>query len=154
VVVTDLAWPHVAGVRAWVARGATIVSHRAAREFLARVVNRRWTREPDLLERSRQHAVFRFRAVTDSLPLAGGDVLVFPIDGVASEVSLAAFVRPNRFLWASDYIQDLNEPTQYVDEVVAAVKRVGISPENVAAEHVPLTRWDRIVPLAKSVARP
>ena len=36
VVVTDLAWPHVAGVRAWVARGATIVSHRAAREFLAR----------------------------------------------------------------------------------------------------------------------
>ena len=33
VVVTDLAWPHVAGVRAWVARGATIVSHRAARRF-------------------------------------------------------------------------------------------------------------------------
>src|SRR5262245_61780730 len=46
VVVTDLAWPHVAGVRAWVARGATIVSHRAAKPFLTEVVNRRWTQTP------------------------------------------------------------------------------------------------------------
>src|SRR5690606_19899214 len=28
VVVTDLAWPHIAGVRYWVAQGATILSHR------------------------------------------------------------------------------------------------------------------------------
>ena len=51
VVVTDLAWPHIAGVRYWVARGATIVSHRASEDSLRRVVERRWTREPDLLER-------------------------------------------------------------------------------------------------------
>jgi hypothetical protein len=34
VVITDLAWPHVAGVRYWVANGATIIAHKAAREFL------------------------------------------------------------------------------------------------------------------------
>src|SRR4029077_1732428 len=86
VVVTDLAWPHVAGVRAWVAHGATIVSHRAAREFLTQVVNRRWTLAPDLLERRRERVTFRFRAADDSLALGGGDVLLFPIDGAASEV--------------------------------------------------------------------
>jgi hypothetical protein len=152
VVVTDIAWPHVAGVRAWVARGATIVSHRAARQFLTEVVNRRWTLAPDLLEHRRQRVTFKFRAVDDSLPLAGGQILIFPIDGAASEVALAAFVRPERFLWASDFIQDASAPTQYLDEVFAAVQRAGVSPVQVAAEHLPLTPWDRLGSLAERVA--
>ena len=154
VVVTDLAWPHVAGVRGWVARGATIVSHRASREFLQRLVDRRWTLAPDLLERRRSQTPFRFRAVGDSLALGGGEILVFPIDGAASEVALAAFVRPSRFLWASDYIQDLNAPTQYLDEVVAAAARAGVNPDLVSAEHIPLTRWDRLLPLVRREAAP
>ena len=149
-VVTDLAWPHVAGVRAWVARGATVVSHRAARAFLERVVNRRWTLAPDLLERTRSRSRFRFRPVGDSLRLAGGDILLFPIDGAATEVALAALVRPSSFLWASDFVQSLGAPTQYVDEVVAAVRRVGISPRKVAAEHMPLTEWERVTSVASS----
>jgi hypothetical protein len=147
-VVTDLAWPHIAGMRAWIARGAAVIGHRAARPFLERVVARRWTLQPDLLERRRRHAAFHFRAVDDSLALANGDILLFPIDGAASEVALAAFVRPDRFLWASDFIQDLSEPTQYLDEVVAATRRVGIAPARFAAEHVPLTDWNRVRPLA------
>ena len=154
VVVTDLAWPHVAGVRAWVARGATIVSHRAAREFLTQVVNRRWTSAPDLLERQRERTVFRFRPVDASLALAGGDVQLFALDGAASEVALAAFVRPDAFLWASDFIQDLSAPTQYVDEVVAAVRRARVSPMHVAAEHAPLSEWSRIDALAEHASKP
>lgn len=154
VVVTDLAWPHVSGVRAWVARGATIVSHRAARAFLTSVVNRKWTLAPDLLERRRAHASFKFREVRDSLRLAGGDILLFPIDGAASEVALAAFVRPDRFLWGSDFVQNLRAPSQYVDDVVAAVQRVGVSPANVAAEHAPLTPWEKVLPLAERPANP
>ena len=50
VVVTDLAWPHVAGLRYWVAQGATIVAHVATRGFLQRVIDRRWTLAPDALE--------------------------------------------------------------------------------------------------------
>jgi hypothetical protein len=149
VVVTDLAWPHVAGVRAWVAHGATIISHAAARPFLSAVVARRWTLAPDQLERRRDRVTFRFRPVRDSLPLAGGGVLLFPIDGAASEVALAAFVRSDRFLWASDFLQNVSAPTQYFDDVFAAVARAGVSPINVAAEHAPLTAWARVAPLAE-----
>jgi hypothetical protein len=149
-VVTDLAWPHVAGVRAWVARGATVVSHRAAREFLTQVVNRRWTLAPDLLERERTRATFRFRSVDTSLVLGAGDLRLFPIDGAASEVALAAFLRPDRFLWASDFVQDLSAPTQYVDDVVAAARRSGVSPLKVAAQHAPLSDWARVVALASA----
>jgi hypothetical protein len=142
VVVTDLAWPHVAGVRYWVAQGATIVSHRASRSFLERVVDRRWTDSPDALERVRSHGVrLKFRAVDDSLRLAGGDVTLFAIDGPSSEGALAAYVHADRFLWASDYVQTLQQPTQYLDEVTAAVHRMGYSPTRLAAEHLPLTDW-------------
>jgi hypothetical protein len=96
----------------------------------------------------------RFRAVDGSLALAGGDIQLFPIDGAASEVALAAFVRSDLFLWASDFIQNLTAPTQYVDDVVAAVRRVGVSPVKVAAEHAPLSDWSRVVPLAEPVNKP
>jgi hypothetical protein len=142
VVITDLAWPHVAGVRYWVAQGATIVSHRASLPFLTRVVDRRWTDAPDLLERVRARGTrFKFRAVDDSLPLAGGEVTLFAIDGPSSEGALAAYVRNDRFLWASDFVQTLQRPTQYLDEVLAAVHRMRYEPSRLAAEHLPLVDW-------------
>lgn len=149
VVVTDLAWPHVAGVRYWVAQGATIVSHAASRSFLQSVVERRWIAAPDLLEQRRARARFHFIGISDSLRLAGGDVLLFPIDGRTSEVALAAYVRPDRFLWASDFVQTLRRPSAYLDDVWRAVHRVHIEPQRVAAEHLPLSSWDTADRLAQ-----
>jgi hypothetical protein len=142
VVVTDLAWPHVAGVRYWVAQGATIISHRASRPFLQRVIDRRWTDAPDVLERARPRGVtMKFRSVGDSLRLANGAITLFAIDGPSSEGALAAFVHGDRFLWASDFVQTLQRPTQYLDEMRAAVQRMGYAPTRVAAEHLPLADW-------------
>ena len=53
----------------------------------------------------------------------------------------------DRFLWASDYIQTLAQPTQYLDEVAAAVSRMHIDPLRVAAEHLPLSDWATAVAL-------
>lgn len=152
VVVTDLAFPHVAGVRYWVAHGATIVSHRASRPFLEKVVARKWTDKPDALEEQRKGGravAMKFRAVNDSAALAGGAITVFAIDGPSSEGALAAFVRSDDFLWASDYIQSATRPTQYLDEVAAAVARMGITPARVAAEHLPVVDWSRLLELTK-----
>jgi hypothetical protein len=141
-VVTDIAWPHVAGVRFWVANGATVLTHRANRPFLQRVIDRRWTASPDLLERRRAAVKPRIRVVDDSVRLAGGDITVFAIDGVASEGALAAFLASDRLLWASDYVQTLAVPTQYLDETWAAVDRMHLSPLRVAAEHLKLSSWE------------
>jgi hypothetical protein len=140
-IVTDLAWPHVAGLRFWVASGATVVSHRASREFLSRIVARRWTLTPDKLERARPRAPLVFRAVSDSLPLAGGDVGVYAIDGIGSEGALMAYVRDGRFLWGSDYVQDVTQPTLYALEVWRAAARAKLDPLTVAAEHLHATPW-------------
>lgn len=149
VVVTDLAWPHIAGVRYWVSQGATIIAHRAARDFLQRVVDRRWTLAPDELEKkraARPSAVhMHFVAVDHALSLAGGAIRVAAIDGIGSEVALMAYVPKESFLWASDFIQTLDEPTLYAREVMRAAERNDIKPERVAAEHLPLATWRDVV---------
>jgi hypothetical protein len=145
VVVTDLAWPHIGGVRFWVARGATIVSHAINRSFLEQIVERRWTRNPDVLETVRATSRFRFRAVTDSASLAGGRLRVHAIDGIASEGALLAWHSPSGFLWAGDFIQDVSGPSLYATEVLRAVERLGLSPVRAAAEHVPPFDWRAVV---------
>lgn len=145
VVVTDLAWPHIAGVRTWVARGATIASHPAFEPFLARVVQRRWTVAPDLLERRRATAPFRFRPVLDGDAFAGGSLRIYTIDGIGSENALMAWIPEDEFLWAGDFVQTVDGPSQYAAEVSAAVHRAGLTPDRIAAQHLPLMPWSRVL---------
>jgi hypothetical protein len=148
-VVTDLAWPHVAGVRFWVASGARVVSHRMSRDFLQRVVDRRWAQAPDAYERVRAARPLRLTAVdSGTRSLAGGAVQVAPIDGVGSEGALLVYFPAQRFLWAGDYVQSLTAPSLYVSEVVAAARRAGFRPESVAAQHAPVTPWSKLEELA------
>lgn len=151
VVVTDLAWPHVAGVRYWVASGATIISHSAARTFLQKVIDRRWTLSPDLLEkaRSRRAARFKFVPVEQQYSMAGGSVALYAIDGIGSEIALMAYLPGEHLLWASDYIQTIEEPSLYMREVWNAAQRANIQPERVAAEHLPLTQWSTVATIVE-----
>jgi hypothetical protein len=142
-VVTDLAHPHIAGVRFWVARGATVYSHPASRDFLTAIVNRRWS-APDALERTKPRATLRFVPVSDSVMLGGGGVRLYAIDGIGSEGALMAYLPGDGFLYASDYVQPAASQALYASDVRAAAKRVGIAPRRVAAMHLPLSPWEHV----------
>lgn len=150
-VVTDLAWPHVGGVRFWVARNATVISHRGSTGFLQKLTAQRWTLAPDALERSpaKRGAELRIRTLGDSMSLAGGAIRLYTIDGAASEGALMAYIAGEKFLWASDFIQTLARPSQYATEVWNAARRAGISPDRFAAEHVGLTSWSKVADVNK-----
>ena len=152
VVVSDLAWPHIAGLRYWVASGATIVAHTAARDFLQAVVDRRWTFAPDLLEQRRSTSQLKFVGVDVPFQMANGAISLHPIDGIGSEVSLMAYLSTERLLWAGDYIQTVDEPSAYATEVWRAAQRDGLRPERTAAEHLPLTPWSKIEELQNADA--
>ncbi|HUQ79808.1 MAG TPA: hypothetical protein VM076_01655 [Gemmatimonadaceae bacterium] len=143
-VVTDLAWPHISGVRYWVALGAPVISHRASKEFLQQVVDHKWTIEPDLLEKRRATARLKFTSVEDQTDLAGGAVRLRSIDGVGSEGAIMAYVPGDRFLYAGDYIQPGGPDSfqaVYAREVRAAVRRAGFTPEQFIAMHMKLGSW-------------
>jgi len=65
------------------------------------------------------------------------------------ERALMGYLVADRFLWASDFIQTVAEPTAYASEVWRAVQREGLHPERTAAEHLPLTLWSKIEELQK-----
>ncbi|MDB4913591.1 MAG: beta-lactamase protein [Gemmatimonadetes bacterium] len=146
-IVTDLAWPHIAGVRYWVSQGATVVSHSTSNAFLKRVLERKWTLQPDVLEGRRSLVHFNFRPVGGSLSLAGGAIELRAIDGVGSEGALIAFLPRERFLYAGDYMQGGGPDSfaaTYAREVVAATQRAGFTPERFAAMHLPLNDWSSL----------
>ena len=154
-VVSDLAWPHISGVRTWVAMGARVVAHRSAGAFLTRVVNRHWSAAPDLLERRRAVARFRLAVVDDSLILGGGQVRVYPINGIGSEGSLMTWLPGDNFLYAGDYVQGLSGPSMaYAREVLAASRRVRAAPERFAAMHMGLTEWSRLLEALEPSVKP
>jgi len=144
VVVTDVAWPHVSGLRYWVASGATVVGHATARDFLRGVIDRKWTLAPDFLEQRRKNAKFKFIGVDGRYELANGALTLHPIDGIGSEGALMVFLPSDRFLWASDFIQTVDAPSQYASEVWRAAQRDNLHPERTAAEHLDLTPWSKI----------
>jgi hypothetical protein len=144
-VVTDLAWPHIGGVRFWVSRGAQVVTHRLSVPFLEQLVTRRWTLAPDALELAEGARRPVIRGIDAATPLARGAVRVAPIDGASSEGALYAGVPGAGFLWAGDYIQGVDTPSQYAMEVVAAAARDGVAPTRVAAQHLPLTAWNVVL---------
>jgi hypothetical protein len=146
VVVTDLAWPHIAGVRYWVAQGATIISDERSESFLRRVLERAWTLRPDALEEAREEGPrpFLFRPVRGSLELAAGALQAHNIGGVGSEGAIMVWLPEADFLWAGDYIQSSDTPSTYAAEVLEAVRRLGIAPGRFAAQHHELTPWAAI----------
>jgi hypothetical protein len=149
VVVTDLAWPHVGGVRWWVSQGATIMAHRSAEPFLRSLVERRWTLIPDALEEARRKGPvpFDFRPVDDQAAVGGGHLRMLHINGLSSEGALMVYDQTSRFLWAGDWIQDTQAQSLYASEVTAAAARHGIEPMRYAAEHVPVGDWAEILRL-------
>jgi len=147
VIVTDLAWPHIGGVRYWVSKGATIVSHAISREFLQKVINRKWTVQPDELQKHPR--AMRFVAVNKITNLANGALKVIPIDGIESEGALICYLTGDKYLWGSDYFQNSQAAAANSQEVINAARRENIQPEKIAAEHVGLTDWSQLLKINK-----
>lgn len=142
-VVTDIAWPHIGGVRFWVARGASIVTHRQSLPLLQEVTGRRWTDHPDALEASRTPRGDRLRAkaINDSLTLAGGAIRLIDVGGMASEGALVAWIPADNYVWVGDYVQTVSQRSVYADDVNQALQRHRITPLRFAAQHLPMKDW-------------
>ncbi|HEX5437960.1 MAG TPA: hypothetical protein VFW98_12420 [Gemmatimonadaceae bacterium] len=148
-------WPHIAGVRFWVAAGARVVAPRLAQTLVRRAVVRRWTEHPDRLEQRRlrgDSVALHIAEVTNARTLAGGAVRLYALHGIASEGLLMAWLPRDRFLWASDRIQDVMHPSIYVSELLADVQRDGLQPAWTSGPHFHLIPWSEIQALDRAAA--
>jgi hypothetical protein len=152
IVSTDI-WPHIAGLRYWVANGAKVIAHPATLQLVTVALGRRWTVAPDLFEHSRARVGVRIDTVRAAQARAGGALDVFAVDGAASEGVLAAYLPGDGFLWASDRVQDIANPSLYVSELWQATQRLHLMPRWTSGPHLRVIPWSTVDSLAKR-ARP
>ena len=148
---TSDAWPHIGGVREYVARGVPIYAHPLNVPLLRRVLEAPHTFRPDSLARTVAPPAPELRAVDEATSVGAGPnrFVLYPVRGEAGERMVAAYVPEHRLLYASDLVQ--RRPgggffmTEYLHEVRALVEREGLDVETVFAMHTAPMPWSKVL---------
>lgn len=154
VISTSDSWPHIAGLRPYVARGIPIYCLDLNKPALTRLASMSFASNPDalsLIERSP-----RLITVSTKLSLGRGEnrIELFPIRGETSERQMMAYLPGPRILYGSDPFQMDSDGSyltmETVSELVDAVAREGIDPRSFVMMHIPQTSWSSLLKAMKT----
>ena len=153
VVTTSDAWPHLAGIREYVAAGIPIYALDLNVSILGRFVEAKHTLAPDRLEKQPKAAVFK--PISSKTVIGTGDTRIelFPAHGEIGERMMLAWFPGVKTLYSSDFIQrnPPSRPTPFfmpkmLMEVQTAAEREGITGiERVFGMHLAPTPWTDVL---------
>jgi len=145
VISTSDSWPHIAGVREYVARGIPVYALDLNLPILQRLVNAPRTSFPDLLARSPRTA--DFHAVSEKTVLGDGPnrLELYPLRGETSERQMMVYFPEHKLLYGSDPFQKDGAGEyfypQTVWEVKHAVEREKLQVDTFFMMHMGPTPW-------------
>jgi hypothetical protein len=149
VVTTSDSWPHIGGLREYVARGIPVYALDLNRPILERLTAAPHTLEPDALARQPQqphwHVVSGKTVVGDG----ANRIELYPVGGESSERMMMAYLPEQRLLYGSDLVQGAQADgsffmPQYLSELMDAVGRNQLEPATVFAMHTGATAWGKV----------
>ena len=148
VITTSDAWPHLGGVREYVARGIPVYALDLNRPILQRLLKADYSAHPDALARAPRAGVFRW--ISGRTVIGSGDTQIelYPVHGENGERMMFAYLPAAKLLYSSDEIQrarngDFFMP-EYLVEVRDAVNREHLGVERIFGFHVGVTPWTEI----------
>lgn len=145
VITTSDSWPHLAGVREYVAQGIPIYALDLNQPILERVIAAKHSTSPDDLERSPRPPIFH--AVSGKTVLGTGPnrLELYPIRGETSERQMMVYFPEHHMLYGSDPFQQNPDGSyfypQTVSELTDAVGREHLNVGQFFMMHVGLTPW-------------
>lgn len=145
VVTTSDSWPHIAGIREFVAEGIPIYALDLNRTILDRLIAAPRTSKPDLLARSPRRPIFHL--ISNKVMLGEGKnrIEIIPIRGETSERQMMVWFPEQRLLYGSDPFQQRADGSyfypQTVSELIEAVRREDLDPLRFFMMHIGLTPW-------------
>jgi glyoxylase-like metal-dependent hydrolase (beta-lactamase superfamily II) len=150
-VTTSDAWPHIGGVREYVAKGIPIYPLDLNVSILSRLTAAPHAIAPDTLARQPKEPIFR--PVAEKTTLGSGDTRIelVPIRGETGERMMVAWLPGQHLLYSSDAIQHAAGGTGFfmpamLMEVQAALEREHIAGvERVFGMHLSPTPWSAVV---------
>jgi hypothetical protein len=154
VVSTSDAWPHIGGVREYVARGIPIYVLDLNRPILERLISAPHRFVPDSLARGMRRPIFRVVSRKTIIGAGPNRLEIHPIRTETGERMMMIYLPEHHLLYGSDLVQGAQPDgsfymPQYLSELMGAVKREGLIVDTVFAMHTGPTPFDSI---ARAVA--
>jgi hypothetical protein len=148
-VTTSDAWPHLAGIREYVARGIPVYALDLNRPILQRLMAAPFAMLPDSLARAPRPPDVHTVAAPVTLGSGLNRLELRPVRGEGGERMVMVYLPGRRLLYASDLLQPLPEGgfffPQYAAEVAAAVRRGGLAVDSVFGMHLSPVPWQSVV---------
>ncbi len=155
---TSDSWPHIAGVREYVARGIPVYALDLNLAILQRLVSAPRTLSPDLLAKSPRAA--DFHAVSEKTVLGDGPnrLELYPIRGETSERQMMVYFPAHKLLYGSDPFQKDQSGRyfypQTVWELKHAVEREKLQVDTFFMMHMGPTAWSDLDKAAAQAEHP
>src|SRR5579875_2977529 len=145
VITTSDAWPHIAGIREYVAQGIPIYALDLNKSALDRIISSKRTTKPDDLERKPRAPIFHFVSGKTIVGAGANRIELYPLRGETSERQMMVYFPEHRLLYGSDPFQQGQDGSlfypQTVSEVVDAVVREKLKVDRFFMMHIGLTPW-------------
>ena len=153
VITTSDSWPHLAGIREYVAAEIPICALDLNQPILARIIGSSHSTKPDALERSPRHPQFHLVHEKTVLGTGVNRIEIYPIRGETSERQMMVYFPQHHLLYGSDPFQRQEDSSffypQTVTELMDAVGREHLDVNQFFMMHIGPTPW---TDLGKAVA--
>ena len=158
VVTTSDAWPHIGGMREYVARRIPVYALDLNVAILDRLMKAPRTISPDKLVAN--PAAPLWRAVSDVTTIGSGDLRIqlIPVRGELGERMMVAYLPGQKLAYSSDLIQRNRDAGFFmpgmITEVMAALTRVNAGePAQVVGMHLTPAPWAEVVAAVREISR-
>ncbi|CAN5805189.1 hypothetical protein BH18ACI5_BH18ACI5_28230 [soil metagenome] len=157
VITTSDAWPHIGGMREYVARKIPVYALDLNLPILERLMKAARTTDPDALAKTAAAPIFR--PVGRPVTLGTGDLRIdlIPVRGEMGERMMIAYLPGRKLAYSSDLIQPGRTPGSFfmpgmIAEVTTALMREKAGePATVVGMHLMPTPWEQVVAALKGM---
>jgi hypothetical protein len=153
VITTSDAWPHLGGMREYVARGVPIYALDLNKPILDRLFKAPYKTFPDALAKSPRQPKWNLVSGKTLFGTGKNRLEIYPYRSATGERQMMIYFPEHRLLYSSDLFTMLRDgsaflPT-FVQEMIDTVKREGLEVKNTVGMHYDMTPWEKVVESAK-----
>lgn len=149
VLTTSDAWPHIGGLREYVANGIPVYGLALNEPLISRSLQASYRSNPDSLEKKRVQP--KFTGVTGKLVLGdkANPIELYPVRTENGERMMMIWFPQHKILYSSDLVQPgMGEKffmPQYIGEIIEAINREKLSVEKIIGMHQPLIDYKELL---------
>ncbi len=155
-ITTSDSWPHIGGVREYVALGVPVYVLDRTVPLIERLLRAPRTRYPDTLAKAPRKADLRPVSAKTVIGSGANRMEIYPIHGETSERQMMVYFPEHKLLYGSDPFQQMEDGKlfypQTVYELESAVQREHLAVERFFMMHIGPTVWSMVQKAVKEAS--